>query len=448
MNRTRIQLRTESRSAETSLSRPSRDAKNYSNPDGSPLPNHPKDDIVLNTNYGPFSPQSKAEATQSLARVKEIQRQASMMPHYSSLVWLDQFVQTRALEENTRYQQVPVRSAPFENLYHDLASMAAKNNERCQPLQCPNFPKLPKKKSKQRASIVKKVSRSNDTSPTRIPDQSGYPHLTNHTECQNVTTIQLKETTKHFQNISSTCVDQTSFGSDFDPKMCTNNTKQSNKCLPSPDTCTTNSSSNNVQMAHNVNMRKQPQNLTNIQPYPTHPNHPHGSGNHIENQKTCLTSGFTGYFAEVLPSTNSLAGRQACSPQQQLDHLKQVRGYCLRQSHSIRFIHYTIILFILFLQCLEGDIEDISCSDLENLDYQLYFLILQKLQEKAKAIEKLINETDDIKDLEKQLMKVIPAMNLVRTLVKLSSLYQENYRGGNDAQETVLSNEKQTEIQV
>ena len=45
-------------------------------------------------------------------------------------------------------------------------------------------------------------------------------------------------------------------------------------------------------------------------------------------------------------------------------------------------------------------------------------------------------------------MKVIPAMNLVRTLVKLSSLYQENYRGGNDAQETVLSNEKQTEIQV
>ena len=45
-------------------------------------------------------------------------------------------------------------------------------------------------------------------------------------------------------------------------------------------------------------------------------------------------------------------------------------------------------------------------------------------------------------------MKVIPAMNLVRTLVKLSSLYQENYQGGNNAQETVLSKEKQTEIQV
>ena len=114
----------------------------------------------------------------------------------------------------------------------------------------------------------------------------------------------------------------------------------------------------------------------------------------------------------------------------------------------MRLIHYTIILFIFFLQCLGGEIEDICCSDLDNLDYELYFLILQKLKEKAKAIENLINETDDISDLEKQLMKVIPAMNLVRTLVKLSSLYQENYRGGNNAQETVLSKEKQTEIQV
>jgi hypothetical protein len=441
MNRTRIQLRTESRSADTSPSRLSHDAQNFSRPKESPLPSRQKDDIVLKTNYGLFSPQSKAEATQSLARVKEIQRQASMMPHYSSLVWLDQFVQTRALEENTRYQQVPERSAPFENLYHDLASMAARNNERCQPLQCPNFPKLPKKKPNRRASSVKKVSRSNDTSPTRNPNQSGYIHLTHHTECQKVTTIQLKESTEDFPNISFTCVDQTCFGSDFDPKMCPKNTKQFNKCHPRSDTCTSNSSRNNVQTEQNVNMRRQPPNQKNLQPYPTH--QPLGPGNLIENQKICLTSGFTGYFAEVLPSTNRLAGRQACSPQQQLDHLKQVR-----QSHIIRFIHYAIVLFILLLQCLGGEIEDISCSDLDNLDYELYFLILQKLKEKAKAIEKLINETEDISDLEKQLMKVIPAMNLVRTLVKLSSLYQENNRGGNYAQETVLSKEKQTEIQV
>jgi hypothetical protein len=288
MNRTRIQLRTESRSADTSPSRLSREDQNYSRPNGSPLPNRPKDDIVLNTNYGLVSLQSKAEATQSLARVKEIQRQASMMPHYSSLVWLDQFVQTRALEENTRYQQVPERSAPFETLYHDLASMAAKNNDRCQPLQCLNFPKLPKKKSKRRASMVRKVSRSNDTSPIRTPDQPGYPYLTNHTECQKVTTNQLKETTEYFPNISFTCGDQTRFGPDFDPKMCPNNTKQSKKCLPSADTCTSNSSCNNVQMAQNVNMRKLAKNQKNLQPYPTHPNQPHGSGKRIGNQKICL----------------------------------------------------------------------------------------------------------------------------------------------------------------
>ena len=67
--------------------------------------------------------------------------------------------------------------------------------------------------------------------------------------------------------------------------------------------------------------------------------------------------------------------------------------------------------FILFLQCLGGEIEDISCSDLDNLDYEQYFLILQKLKEKAKAIENLFNETEDISDLEKQLMKVMPTMN-------------------------------------
>ena len=290
MNRTRIQLRTESRSADTSPSRLSRDAQSYSRPNESPLPNRPKDDIVLNTNYGLFSPQSKAEATQSLARVMEIQRQASMMPHYSSMVWLDQLVQTRALEENTRYQQVPERSAPFENLYYDLASMAEKNNERCQPLQCPNFPKLPQKKPKQRASRQKKVSRSNDTSPTRNPDQSGYLHLTNHTECQTVATIQLKETTGHFPKMLLTRVDQNILGPDFDPKMCPNNGEQSIKSLPRTDTCTTNSSRNDVQTAQIENMRKLPQNQKNLQPYFTDPNKHHGSGNLIENQKLYFAS--------------------------------------------------------------------------------------------------------------------------------------------------------------
>ena len=284
MNRKRIQLRTESRSADTSPSRLSRDAQSYSRPNESPLPNRPKDDIVLNTNYGLFSPQSKAEATQSLARVMEIQRQASMMPHYSSLVWLDQFVQTRALEENTRYQQVPERSAPFENLYYDLASTAVKNNKRCQPLQCPNFPKLPQKKSKQRASRFKKVSQSNDNSPTRDnPNQSGYLNLPTHTECQTVPNMEQKDVTKRVPKISFTQVHQKSLVPNFEPNISRNNTKQLNKCLPRKGTCTTNSSRNNVQTAQNVNMRKRQQNQKTLQPCFTDLSQPHGSGNLIGN---------------------------------------------------------------------------------------------------------------------------------------------------------------------
>ena len=121
---------------------------------GSPAPTpRPKDDIVLPAaDYQLGSPRARAEASNSLARVMEIQRQAAMMPHYPSVQWLDSFMHTRALEETSRYQQVPPQGAPFENLYNQLAETAVKNTERCQPLKCPNFPKLPKKRTRRKSS--------------------------------------------------------------------------------------------------------------------------------------------------------------------------------------------------------------------------------------------------------------------------------------------------------
>lgn len=112
----------------------------------------PRDDIVLPSEYQLGSPRSRAEASSSLARVMEIQRQAAMMPHYPSSQWIDSFMQTRAGVEGTRYQQVPPQQPPFENLYNQLAETAVKNTERCQPLKCQNFPKLPKKKPSKRSS--------------------------------------------------------------------------------------------------------------------------------------------------------------------------------------------------------------------------------------------------------------------------------------------------------
>ena len=46
----------------------------------------------------------------------------------------------------------------------------------------------------------------------------------------------------------------------------------------------------------------------------------------------------------------------------------------------------------LFFQKLEGRIEDISYKDLVDLTNDLYFLILQKLKEKAIELEKLIDK--------------------------------------------------------
>jgi hypothetical protein len=185
----------------------------------------------------------------------EIQRQASMMPHYSSLVWLDQFVQTRALEENMRYQQVPERNAPFENLYHDLARTAVKNNERCQPLQCPNFPRLPQKKSKHRASKSNRVSRSNDTSPIRYQSQSNNLEFPSQMECQAVQ-LQLKQNSRCIPTISFTTKDNQSH------VFTANNAKVPPKSFIKSEPCMASPLFNTFQTEHRIRL---PQNETQVQ---------------------------------------------------------------------------------------------------------------------------------------------------------------------------------------
>ena len=90
------------------------------------------------------------------------------------------------------------------------------------------------------------------------------------------------------------------------------------------------------------------------------------------------------------------------------------------------------------MQKLEGKIEEISCQDLVHRTSDVYFLILQKLKEKAKEMEILIEKSKDITDieggqkqlgeLERELIKVIPSMNLVRKLLVLTNLYKEGDR--------------------
>ena len=142
---------------------------------GSPTP-RPKDDIVLPAaDYQLGSPRARAEASNSLARVMEIQRQAAMMPHYPSVQWLDSFMHTRALEETSRYQQVPPQGAQFENLYNQLAETAVKNTERCQPLKCPNFPKLPKKRTRRKSSRSGKGDQMSNMADNCTPPPNPAP---------------------------------------------------------------------------------------------------------------------------------------------------------------------------------------------------------------------------------------------------------------------------------
>ena len=114
-----------------------------------------------------FSPQAKAESSASLARVMEIQRQASSSSSSSasSLTWLDNFVKSRAQGQtgNKKSSQNSVdfifaeeRAGPgqtaYLDVYQNIESAAVKQIEKLKPLPTPNFPKLPGKRPKQKSS--------------------------------------------------------------------------------------------------------------------------------------------------------------------------------------------------------------------------------------------------------------------------------------------------------
>ena len=87
-------------------------------------------------------------------------------------------------------------------------------------------------------------------------------------------------------------------------------------------------------------------------------------------------------------------------------------------------------------QRLNGRIEDLSTGDLSKMDYEHYLLILQHLKDRAIELQSQIEKTRELNDpehersrlnsLQKELISVMPMMNLVRTLVKMEALYRSN----------------------
>ena len=123
--------------------------------------------MLSRSNYKMFSPQAKAESSASLARVMEIQRQASSSSSSSasSLTWLDNFVKSRAQGQtgNKKSSQNSVdfifaeeRAGPgqtaYLDVYQNIENAAVKQTEKMKPLPTPNFPKLPGKRTKQKSS--------------------------------------------------------------------------------------------------------------------------------------------------------------------------------------------------------------------------------------------------------------------------------------------------------
>ena len=96
------------------------------------------------------------------------------------------------------------------------------------------------------------------------------------------------------------------------------------------------------------------------------------------------------------------------------------------------------------------------------MDYEHFLLILQNLKERAIELQSQIEKTRELNNpehertqlnsLQKELISVMPMMNLVRTLVKMEALYRSN---GTEETSVVsqataggLNKAKQAEIRV
>ena len=117
----------------------------------------------------PGSPVS--EAGQSLARVKEIQKYAKVLPHCSSLVRLNHLARCKPLQALGRGAG---GAQTFQNLYEKMSKMAVTNSNSQLPLPTNNYPKIPRKKkhkkssSKRTATTFTSYSSSTSTSTTRL----------------------------------------------------------------------------------------------------------------------------------------------------------------------------------------------------------------------------------------------------------------------------------------
>ena len=109
----------------------------------------------------PASPGSPvSEAGRSLARVKEIQKYAKVLPHCSSAVRLNHLARCKPLQALGRGGGGP---ETFQNLYEKMSKMAVTNSNSQLPLPTNNYPKIPRKK-KHKKSSSKRTATASTTS--------------------------------------------------------------------------------------------------------------------------------------------------------------------------------------------------------------------------------------------------------------------------------------------
>ena len=114
-----------------------------------------------------------------MARVREIQKFARVLPHCQTAVRLNHLARCKPLQALGRTAAGAGPAETFQDLYEKLSNMAVTNSNNQLPLPTNNYPKIPRKK-KQKKSSSKRLATSNTSrlgsAPAIVVSQSPPKH--------------------------------------------------------------------------------------------------------------------------------------------------------------------------------------------------------------------------------------------------------------------------------
>jgi len=346
----------------------------------------PEPDLVSSSlpetsSFSLYPSQHRLETKTSLVRVQEIQKYAKVLPHCSAPVRLNHLSRCKPLKGPSHGRQA--ESESFESLFYHLSALAVSHQNKQRPLPTNNFPKIPRPRHKNK----NKRRRSSST------------HSHTYVHPSSLATATTATTTNQYNK--STTADN------FSDKA--NETIQEDPTkFPKPPVQETCSSVGSSQSSAKFYTQQ-----------------------HMQSNPKIIVS-------QPQPQLTKLPNRKQTN---------ETASSLLKNTEPAK-----VDLNTLLNEKCDGNIENLKIVDVKFVNPTYFIEMLDLLKQKVIQLEMEIEKTvkiesptearKHIQDLEGSLIKVMPLMNLLTSLVRFNLMYEEYHRK-NSRVEPIISQQKE-----